>query len=121
MLPFYTEQGLPVQAILTDNGREFCGTDSHPYELYLALCDIEHRRTKVRRPRTNGFVERFNRTVLDEVFRVALRTTLYDSVEALQADLDIWLHSYNYERPHQGYRNMGKRPIDTIRMFYQAA
>ena len=121
VLPFYAEQGLGVQAILTDNGREFCGTDSHPYELYLALCDIEHRRTKVRRPRTNGFVERFNRTVLDEFFRIAMRQTLYESVEALQADLDHWLSFYNYERPHQGYRNMGKRPIDTIRAFAKLA
>ena len=121
VLPFYAEQGLGVQAILTDNGREFCGTDSHPYELYLALCDIEHRRTKVRRPQTNGFVERFNRTVLDEFFRIALRQTLYESVEALQADLDHWLSFYNYERPHQGYRNMGKRPIDTINNFAKMA
>lgn len=121
VLPFYEAQGLPVEAMLTDNGREFCGTETHPYELYLALCEIEHRRTKVRRPQTNGFVERFNRTVLDEFFRIALRTTLYESVEALQADLDVWLHFYNYERPHQGYRNLGKRPFDTIRNFAQAA
>lgn len=121
VLPFYAAQDLPVTAILTDNGREFCGTETHPYELYLALCEIEHRRTKVRRPQTNGFVERFNRTVLDEFFRLALRTTLYESVEALQADLDVWLHDYNYARPHQGYRNLGKRPIDTIRKFAQAA
>ncbi len=43
-----------------------------------------------------------------------LRETLYESVEALQADLDQWLLHYNTERPHQGYRNMGKRPIDTV-------
>ena len=55
--------------MLTDNGREFCGTERHPYELYLALNDIEHRKTKVRTPRTNGFVERFNGTVLEEFFR----------------------------------------------------
>jgi transposase InsO family protein len=121
VLPFYEEQGLVVEAILTDNGREFCGTETHPYELYLALCEIEHRRTKVRRPQTNGFVERFNRTVLDEFFRIAMRTTLYESVETLQADLDVWLHDYNYERPHQGYRNLGKRPFDTIRKFVQSA
>ena len=121
VLPFYAEQGLSVEAILTDNGREFCGTDSHPYELYLALCDIEHRHTKIGRPQTNGFVERFNRTVLDEFFRLALRQTLYESVDALQADLDTWLHFYNYERPHLGYRNLGKRPIDTIRQFANLA
>ena len=114
VLPFYGDRGIEVGSILTDNGREFCGTDSHPYELYLALNDIEHRTTKVKTPRTNGFVERFNRTILDEFFREAFRTTFYDTVDALQTDLDTWLDYYNTQRPHQGYRNLGRRPIDTI-------
>jgi transposase InsO family protein len=121
VLPFYVEHGLSVAAILTDNGREFCGKDSHPFEVYLALNDIEHRTTRVRRPQTNGFVERFNRTVLDEFFRSAFRTKLYESVAALQDDLDAWLVHYNTERTHQGYRNMGKRPYDTILEFTNSA
>ena len=68
----------------------------------------------MRRPQTNGFVERFNRTVLDEFFRKAFREKLYESVDHLQRDLDEWLIYYNRERPHQGYRNMGRRPIDGI-------
>jgi hypothetical protein len=80
----------------------------------LEFSEIEHRRTKVARPRTNGFVERFNRTVLDEFFRETFREKFYASVEQLQADLDQWLYHYNYERPHRGYRNMGRRPIETI-------
>jgi transposase InsO family protein len=79
-------------AVLTDNGREFCGTERHPYELYLALNDIEHRKSKVGSPRTNGFVERFNGTVLEEFFRPTMCSRLYESVEALQGDLDAWLH-----------------------------
>lgn len=114
VLPFYQDHDLPVGAVLTDNGREYCGTDTHPYELYLELNDIEHRRTKVRSPKTNGFVERFNETVLDEFFRKAFREKFYESVEALQQDLDTWLHHYNTERPHRGYRNMGRRPVETI-------
>ena len=117
VLPFYQAHDLPLKAILTDNGREFCGTEAHPYELYLALNDIEHRRTKVRSPQTNGFIERFNRTALDEFFRIAFRTTFYESVEHLQTDFDQWLVTYNTERPHQGYRNMGRRPIDTIELY----
>jgi len=117
VLPFYQERGLAVAAVLTDNGREFCGTPVHPFEVYLALCDLEHRRTKVRHPQTNGFVERFQRTVKEEFFEVALRETFYESVDALQVDLDQWLLHYNTERPHQGYRNMGKRPIDTINAY----
>lgn len=120
VLPFYQDLGLHVQAMLTDNGREFCGKDSHPYEIYLALNEIEHRHTKVRHPQTNGFVERFNRTVLDEFFRPAFRTKFYESVEALQNDLDLWLVHYNTERAHQGYRNLGKRPMDTIQDYLKS-
>jgi transposase InsO family protein len=47
VLPFYAALGLPVSAVLTDNGREFCGTERHPYELYLALNDIAHRKTRI--------------------------------------------------------------------------
>jgi Integrase core domain len=117
VLPFYRQLDLPVGAVLTDNGREFCGTERHPYELYLALNDIEHRKTKVRTPRTNGFVERFNGTVLEEFFRPAMHQNLYASVDALQADLDAWLHHYNRERPHLGYRTQGRRPWETVELF----
>lgn len=114
VLPFYAERGIKVAAVLTDNGREFCGTDLHPFELYLALSDIEHRRTRVRRPQTNGFVERFHRTVLDEFFRVSLRDAVFDRLDELQPRLDAWLVHHNHDRPHRGYRNMGKRPIEAI-------
>src|SRR5919106_174684 len=117
VLPFYRKLDLPVQTVLTDNGREFCGTERHPYELYLALNDIAHRKTKVGSPRTNGFVERFNGTVLEEFFRPTMRRRLYESVAALQADLDAWLHHYNHERPHLGYRNQGRRPWETVERF----
>ncbi len=121
VIPFYQEKRLKVGAVLTDNGREFCGKDSHPYELYLALNEIEHRRTGVRRPFTNGFVERFNRTLLDEFLRKAFRQKFYASVAALQEDLDAWLYHYNYERPHRGYRNLGKRPVDSLEEYLKSA
>lgn len=115
VLPFYQEQELKVEHILTDNGREYCGRAMiHPYQVFLELSEIGHRTTKVSTPRTNGFVERFNRTVLDEFFRETFRKKLYTAVDELQNDLDVWLNHYNHERPHRGYRNMGKRPIETI-------
>jgi len=117
VLPEYRKWGLEVKAVLTDNGREYCGKDHHPYELYLAPNDIGRRTTKVGRPRTSGFVERFNRTVPEEFLRPAFRKKYYESVEALQKDLDKWLKYYNFKRPHQGYRNMGKRPFDTVKKF----
>ena len=117
LLPFYADHGLKVEHILTDNGREFCGTETHPYELYLALQGITHRTTRVRRPQTNGFVERFHQTIQNEFFAIKFRETLYTSVEELQADLNDWLHHYNHERPHLGYRNQGQRPYDRLQQY----
>jgi len=106
---------VPVGAVLTDNGREFCGTEgSHPYQLLLALEGIEHRTTRVRTPRTNGFVERMNRTLLDECFRVAGRTTWYVGIEEIQRDLDQFLEYYNLRRSHQGYRLAGRTPAQAL-------
>lgn len=108
------ELELTVERVLTDNGRGYSGRAMiHPYEIFLELNEIEHRKTQVRRPRTNEFVERFNRTALDEFFRETFRDKFYVSTEELQEDLDKWLEYYNYERPHRGYRNMGKHPIET--------
>jgi transposase InsO family protein len=115
VLPFYQQHKLPVEEILTDNGTEYKGRPMiHMYEIFLEFNDIEHRTTKVGNPRTNGFVERFNRTLLDEFFRSCFRKKLYESVQMLQKDLDDWLHQYNYERPHRGYRNLGRRPFETM-------
>ena len=116
-LPFHERLGLAVGAVLTDDGRGFCGAERRPYELYLALNDIEHRKTRVRTPRTNGFVERFDGTVLEEFFRPAMHAKLFESVETLQADLDAWLQRYNHERPHLGYRDQGRRPWETVERF----
>jgi transposase InsO family protein len=116
VLPFYEALGVEIGAILTDNGREFCGKEeTHPYELLLAMEGIEHRTTRVRTPRTNGFVERLNRTLLDECFRVAGRTTWYVEPEEIQRDLDVFLEYYNLKRSHQGYRLRGRTPAQALR------
>lgn len=116
VLPFYEALGIPVQAVLTDNGREFCGKpEQHPYELMLAMEGIEHRTTKIATPRTNGFVERMNRTLLDECFRVAGRQTWYITPGEIQRDLDTFLRYYNLERSHQGYRLRGRTPAQALR------
>lgn len=116
VLPFYEALGVEVKAVLTDNGREYVGRpEQHPYELLLTLHDIEHRKTKIRSPRTNGFVERMNRTLLDECFRVQGRTTWYTSPEEIQRDLDTYLTFYNLKRSHQGYRLKGRTPAQALR------
>ena len=103
VLPFFEEHRVKVRTILSDNGREYCGRpDKHPYELFLQLEDIEHRTTKVGRPQSNGFIERFHRTLLEEHLRIKGRTTWYETVEEMQKDLDVYLETYNQRRPHRG-------------------
>jgi transposase InsO family protein len=111
VLPTFDEHQARVKTVLSDNGREFCGRqDNHPYELFLQMEGIEHRTTKVRRPQSNGFVERLHRTLLDEHFRIMGRKKWYESIEEMQTDLDQYLHHYNQERPHQGRNMNGKTP-----------
>jgi transposase InsO family protein len=115
VLPFYEAEGIPVLRILTDRGSEFCGNvERHEYQLYLALNDIDHTRTKVKHPQTNGICERFQKTVLDEFYRVTFRKKIYRRLEELQADLDVWLDEYNTERAHQGKRCEGRTPYETL-------
>lgn len=117
VLPMYSSLGIPVNSILTDNGKEYCGVEGHFYEDLLASLNIEHRRTKVRSPKTNGFVERFNRTLLEEFFVIRMREKWFTSIEELQADLDAWLWYYNFERSHQGYRVRGRTPFQVLTDF----
>lgn len=115
VLPVYEAAGLALERVLTDNGREYCGRPlHHPYELYLTVQQIEHRNTKVHTPKTNGFCERFNRTLKEEFFSVAYRKKFYSSVQELQEDLDGFLRFYNEERSHQGYRTQGRTPWQTF-------
>ena len=111
VLPSFEAHGARIDTVLSDNGREFCGgPDRHPYELFLQIDEIEHRTTRVRRPQSNGFVERLHRTLLDEHFRVMGRKKFYDGIEAMQKDLDAYLVRYNTERPHQGRGIKGRTP-----------
>ena len=113
--PFFEEQRVPLQRVLTVRGTEFCGAhDRHEYELYLAVEDIDHTRTRTKSPQTNGIVERFHKTMLDEFYRVAFRKKLYSAISELQTDLDAWLDDYNHNRTHQGRYCFGKTPMQTF-------
>ena len=74
VLPWYEGQAVPLLRILTDTGSEYCGNrEHHEYELYLDLEDIEHTRTKVKSPQTNGICERFHQTIQNEFYVSAFR------------------------------------------------
>ncbi len=116
VLPFFEKHDVKIRTILSDNGREYCGRpDKHPYELFLQLEDIEHRTTKVGRPLSHGFIERFHRTLLEEHLRIKGRTTWYETVEKMQKDLDVYLETYNQRRPHQGRGMKGRTPYMVIK------
>ena len=115
VIPLFDGHGVRIGRVLTDRGTEFCGAhDRHEYELYLAVEDIDHTRTKVKSPQTNGICERFHKTPLEEFYRVAFRKKIYDGVEMLQADLDAWVSTYNEQRTHQGRWCFGKTPMQTF-------
>ena len=115
VLPYFAEQNVPVLRMLTDRGTEYCGKlEQHDYQLYLAMNDIEHTRTKAASPQTNGICERFHKTILQEFYQVTFRKKIYQSMEQLQADLDQWVAHYNDERTHQGKMCCGRTPAETF-------
>lgn len=115
VLPFFEEHQIPLLRILTDRGTEFCGArEHHEYQLYLALEDIDHSRTKAKHPQTNGICERFHRTIQEEFYCVAFRKKIYESLEQLQTDLDYWIQAYNQDRTHTGKYCYGRTPMQTF-------
>lgn len=115
VLPFYEQHQLPLLRILTDRGTEYCGkAETHDYQLYLAVNDIEHTKTKARSPQTNGICERFHKTLNQEFYQVTFRKKIYRDIESLQLDLDRWIEYYNNERTHQGKMCCGRTPIETL-------
>ena len=117
VLPVYGIFGIPLDRILTDNGKEYTThweNSKHDYENFLASCGIRHTRIKPRCPKSNGMVERFNRTLLEEFYQIAMLKKAYTSLDELQDDLDQFITYYNFKRTNQGYRLKGKIPYQNF-------
>lgn len=115
VIPFFEKENIKLHRILTDRGTEYCGKpQDHAYQLYLGIEDIDHSKTKVRHPQTNGICERFHKTMQDECYNILFRKKLYNNLEELQIDVDEWIRKYNYERPHSGKYCYGKTPYQTF-------
>ena len=103
-----------MDRILTDNGKEYTTTHwangKHEYEQFLKQNSIRHTRIKPRMPQSNGMVERFNRTLLEEFYQIAMMKKVYSSLSELQDDLDKFICYFNFKRTNQGYRLKGKIP-----------
>jgi len=115
VLPLLESHGVGLIRILTDRGTEFCGRpERHDFQLYLALNEIEHTKTKAYSPQTNGICERFHRTIKEEFYEITFRKKIYSDLDTLQADLDVWVEDYNLERSHQGKMCCGRTPLQTL-------
>lgn len=115
VLPLFEQHDIPLLRVLTDRGTEYCGKiENHAYQLYLAVENIDHSRTKASSPQTNGICERFHKTLKNEFYDTAFRKKLYTSLEELQTDLDQWIGFYNNDRPHSGKYCYGKTPMQTF-------
>ncbi|XVN41796.1 MAG: IS481 family transposase [Rickettsia endosymbiont of Argas persicus] len=116
VIPFFNNHDVPLLRILTDRGTEYCGkVENHAFELYLAIENIDHTKTKARSPQTNGICERLHRTLKDEFYDITFRKKIYSSLEDLQIDLDQYLNKYNNARPHSGKFCYGKTPMQTFK------
>ncbi|ARS40064.1 hypothetical protein CA265_10550 [Sphingobacteriaceae bacterium GW460-11-11-14-LB5] len=98
-----SEYGIKFEEIISDNGPEFGQRQSQnkinqPFERMLIELDIKHRYTQPYRPQTNGKVERFWRTLKEDL----IEETDFDSIEELHDELFQYMLYYNQERPHQG-------------------
>ena len=100
---FFGEIGIHVERVLTDNAWAY---RSHAF--HAALDGARHSRIRAYRPQTNGKVERFNRTLLNEWAYVRV----YRSDAARARALQRWLHLYNHHRSHTSLG--GQAPMDTV-------
>jgi hypothetical protein len=95
VIPWYDEHEVKLLRILTDRGTEYCGNrERHEFQLYLAIEDIDHSKTKAKSPQTNGVCERFHKTIQDEFYAVAFRKKIYHNLDEIQEDADKWIEEY---------------------------
>ena len=97
-LRFFRSLGVKVERLMTDNGSSF---RSHRYAKALRRLKIKHLRTKPYTPKTNGKAERFVQTSLREW----AYARAYSTSEERAAELPLWLHRYNWHRPHGSIRS----------------
>jgi len=118
LIRIFRRSQIEYKAILSDNGKEFKGSQKqinayykaktkpegqqHAVALLLEEMNIKHRYTQVRRPQTNGKVERLNRTISEEFLtKVKFKNRLHR-----EAQLRLWEYHYHHHRPHQGINKM---------------
>jgi transposase InsO family protein len=102
---YYASLGVKVERVMTDNGSCY---KSHAFKRACKRLKLRHIRTKPYTPKTNGKVERFVQSSLREW----AYARAYDSSQQRREELPIWLHRYNWHRPHGGIDD--KTPISRL-------
>jgi transposase InsO family protein len=116
LLPKFFDNGVTLESILTDNGSEFTGGLFHQM---LVDYDIQHHRIPPGKPMLNGYCERFQRTILEEFYESAFRTTVFQSLAELQHALNGYLQYYNFQRHHFGLHPKCAIPINVFKSRHQ--
>jgi transposase InsO family protein len=111
LLPKFFYNKVDVEQVLTDNGTEFTG---RKFQGALEAYGIKHLRIPPGKPIYNGYCERFQRTILEELYQKLFRTKVINTIKELSQELEKYLIFYNFERPHFGLHRDGAKPIDAF-------
>lgn len=112
VIPRFFHNNVEIESVLTDNGSEFIGSK---FQQMLADYDINHHRIPKGKPLLNGYCERFQRTLYEELYQHIFRTKFFNNISSLQEELDKYLTYYNFQRPHFGLDIRGAVPIDVLK------
>lgn len=112
LIPKFFQNGVDLESVLTDNGSEFIATK---FKQLLTDYEIEHHRIPKGKPILNGYCERFQRTILEEFYKVVFRKRFFNSIVELNQELQKYLVYYNFERLHFGLDKNGALPINVFK------
>lgn len=116
-LPFYRGLGLQIETVVTDQGREFCGSRDHPYGRFLIGSGLTHRRLPASAAQSHGIMARFQATVLHEFVSERLGAPECATIDKVQSLFRDWLKDYNLHRPNLGFANFGRTPSEMLRAY----
>lgn len=112
LLPKFFYNNIDVEQVLTDNGTEFTG---RKFKEVIDSYEIKHIRIPAGQPICNGYCERFQRTILEELYQKIFRTKIFKNLDELTQELEKYLVFYNFERPHFGLHPDGVKPIEAFK------
>ena len=112
LLPKFFNNNVTLETVLTDNGTEFTG---HKFQQLLLDYDVRHYRIPAGKPLLNGYCERFQRTIYEELYQLIFRKQYFSNLTKLNQKLQEYLAYYNFERAHFGLDKKGCIPIDAFK------